>query len=609
MFAIFRRFPSIRRMCVAIFILPLMFAGGSLVEGLTEQSVGGVDSFDISQYEFSEAYRRIEEQYRRQYGLNNLPENLSRAAAEQAQSQLVSEYLIRAAVNDKNIYASDVAVANQIRTLPDFQDDAGQFSISLFNDYVVDPHAFEKEVREDLQRERLLAVLNNYPITAVRQKMAAYHHQQRIVEKSILTVTTAFNISDDDVSRYYSQNQREYAIREEADWQYIQISTGHFIDAVVPDEETLSLAYQELEDEQEGQEQRTARHIFIEGDDDEAQALANDIFRRAQAAPDTFADLAREFSQDAGSADFGGELGSIIRGDLPPTMDEALFALGIGEISPPTPVDGGFSIIKMESSSIAASEEILPADVEARAKNIIAQGQVFSFIENLQEIAHINVGSLDEVAAAASVNIQTVTAVTQNPDSARTDFFVDEDVLAQLYVREILTDGETSPAIAVNDDDYIFARAIRYQPPSVRPLPEVGADIVKLLNAHEQIAKMRAESTDGDIALPETLSWRGDYTLSFITPEAEDHAEVTQAANYEIFRTDLSGGLPAYALVAEDGAVAIFRIRQIINREPEAENIDIVTQMLDRNQSAAISNAYLRALSEIYNVYFDEVLR
>ncbi|NLP11395.1 hypothetical protein GX408_13455 [bacterium] len=71
------------------------------------------------------------------------------------------------------------------------------------------------------------------------------------------------------------------------------------------------------------------------------------IEQRLQAGED-FAALAREFSQDPGSAVAGGDLGFMGRGVLERPFEEAAFALQPGQLSPVVETRYGFHLIKME---------------------------------------------------------------------------------------------------------------------------------------------------------------------------------------------------------------------------------------------------------------------
>ncbi|MFC1490153.1 peptidylprolyl isomerase [Candidatus Latescibacterota bacterium] len=61
-----------------------------------------------------------------------------------------------------------------------------------------------------------------------------------------------------------------------------------------------------------------------------------------------FAELAKEFSQDTGSGEFGGDVGYFARGVMVPEFEEAAFSLEEGEISEIFETQFGYHIIKLE---------------------------------------------------------------------------------------------------------------------------------------------------------------------------------------------------------------------------------------------------------------------
>jgi foldase protein PrsA len=118
------------------------------------------------------------------------------------------------------------------------------------------------------------------------------------------------------------------------------------------------------------QETRTARHILIaplsasssttdastagtttttsaptQADWDAAKAKAEKIRAEIVAGAD-FAAEAKQYSDDPGTKDSGGELGTISPGDMVAGFDEAVFSLKLGEISQPVKTEYGYHIIR-----------------------------------------------------------------------------------------------------------------------------------------------------------------------------------------------------------------------------------------------------------------------
>jgi EpsD family peptidyl-prolyl cis-trans isomerase len=84
----------------------------------------------------------------------------------------------------------------------------------------------------------------------------------------------------------------------------------------------------------------TTSHIMVK-----TEAEAEAILKELQAGRD-FAELAKSKSQDTGSAEKGGDLGAIRRGQTVPEFEEAAFRLKDGEVSPVIKSEYGYHVLK-----------------------------------------------------------------------------------------------------------------------------------------------------------------------------------------------------------------------------------------------------------------------
>jgi peptidyl-prolyl cis-trans isomerase C len=119
-------------------------------------------------------------------------------------------------------------------------------------------------------------------------------------------------------------------------------------------------------------EQRCARHILFSKDQ---RAKAEEVKGQLQNGAD-FAGLAKEYSQDPGSAEQGGDLGCLGQGETVPNFEEALFNAGQGEIVGPVETEFGYHVIEVteiREQSTQPLEEVeaqiseqLSADIQAQ---------------------------------------------------------------------------------------------------------------------------------------------------------------------------------------------------------------------------------------------------
>jgi peptidylprolyl isomerase/peptidyl-prolyl cis-trans isomerase C len=126
-------------------------------------------------------------------------------------------------------------------------------------------------------------------------------------------------------------------------------------------------------------ERRTVRHILITINDDfkgnrraNARWRIENVLRRAQKAPERFAELATRHSE-CPTALNGGLVGTVRRGMLYAELDRAAFALGAGQVSPIVESENGFHIVQCVAIEPAATLSL--GEVAARIRQSLAEAK------------------------------------------------------------------------------------------------------------------------------------------------------------------------------------------------------------------------------------------
>ena len=162
-----------------------------------------------------------------------------------------------------------------------------------------------------------------------------------------------------------------------------------------------------------------------------------------------FAQLAREFSQDPGSADQGGELGLVTRGTLVPLFEEVAFSLKPGETSPIIETEFGYHIIqtigKIGQKINVRHILIIPVLSDAD------EDSVYSFARSIQDSIDTS-GDFKSFAEKFSDD-QT------SKDRGGNLGWIDASVLPIPEIAEVLPSlpvGETSPPVRTGDGYHII---------------------------------------------------------------------------------------------------------------------------------------------------------
>jgi len=82
---------------------------------------------------------------------------------------------------------------------------------------------------------------------------------------------------------------------------------------------------------------------------DAARSKAEELLSQIKQAPQSFAELAKQYSQDPGTADKGGDLGFFGRGAMVKAFEDEIFQMELEEVRGPVQTEFGFHIIKLSA--------------------------------------------------------------------------------------------------------------------------------------------------------------------------------------------------------------------------------------------------------------------
>jgi len=116
----------------------------------------------------------------------------------------------------------------------------------------------------------------------------------------------------------------------------------------------------------------------------QVMAQAGEIVRQLRAGA-SFAEMALKYSDDVGSIERGGELGTFGRGQLPPEIEGRIFSLKDGEISAPLPSRFGVHIFLVRKHGTQPLDAVKNA-IAARVRN----QNTFDRIEVLRRAAKVD---------------------------------------------------------------------------------------------------------------------------------------------------------------------------------------------------------------------------
>ena len=394
----------------------------------------------------------------------------------------------------------------------------------------------------------------------------------------------SIEVSDDDISAHYDENTSLYNNPEKVIIEYIELNIDDLKGDIEVTDADLNGYYDSNKSQWVAPEQRDASHILLSLDSDasdsdveekEAEALA--LIDRLNAG-EAFEDLAREFSDDTGSAENGGSLGEFGQGVMVPPFEEAAFSMQEGELSAPVRSDFGFHIIKLNKiiAERGKSFDEVKEEVEDLFRSEAAETRYFEVSEQLQNAAYENSDSLEPAADETGLEVETSDWV----DSTTTEGIgSNRQVLAAALSDDVLNEGLNSETVELGEFHSVVLRTLEHEPPAPKPLEEVSDDIRAVLQS-ERATEQLAELSDKIIeelnagASPEELAIANDGEYHEPVVVARSSSEVDRALVSTVFTMPKPGdsGAVYESVTTSDGNQAIIIFNGIEDSVEDADS-------------------------------------
>lgn len=482
---------------LALIILPFAFWGVDSYQksGDTGQ-LASVNGEKISVQEFDNALRQQKQRMNELAGAAFDPSVFEKPEVKHSiLDGLVSQRLLVAEARKNGLIVNDEQLAGVIGGIAAFQKD-GKFDKqqyeSALNAQNMSPLMFESRVRDELSSRQLTDAYsrNGYTSTTVADHLIRLNEQQRQIASAKFdweAFVSQTKVSDAAVASYYKDNQAEFRLPARAKVEYVVFSVESLLSQVAVDDSEIKKFYSENQAEFGTQEQRQAAHILIsvppQASDAEKQALkakAEEVLGKVKQAPASFAALAKQYSQDPGSANNGGDLGMFGRGMMVKPFEDAVFQLKVGETSGLVQSDFGFHIIRLVAIKPAKLQAL--AEVrEAIAQRLKVQKATDRFSELAEKFSNTVYEQSDSLKPAAElVGVPVRQGDWLNQGQAASGIWTDK-ALQAVFSDDVLKNKRNTAAVEVSTNMLLAARVSEYQAATVRPLNEVAASIQKNL--------------------------------------------------------------------------------------------------------------------------------
>lgn len=486
---------------LALIILPFAFWGvDSYQKSGDAGELASVNGEKISVQEFDNALRQQKQRMSELAGAGFDQSVFEKPEVKHSiLDGLVSQRLLVAEARNSGLIVNDEQLAGVIGGIAAFQKE-GKFDKqqyeSALNAQNMSPLMFESRVRDELTSRQLTDAYsrNGYASSTVADHLIRLNEQQRLIASAQFNLEAFMSqvkVTDSAIAAYYKDNQAEFQLPERAKVEYVVFSVESLLSQVAVDESEVKKYYSENQAEFGTQEQRQAAHILIslpaQASEAEKQALkakAEEVLGKVKQAPASFAGLAKQYSQDPGSASNGGDLGMFGRGMMVKSFEDAVFQLKVGETSGLVQSDFGFHIIRLSAIKPAKLQAL--ADVrEAIVQRLKVQKATDRFAELAEKFSNAVYEQSDSLKPAAElVGVPVRQGDWLNKGQAATGIWTDK-VLQAVFSDDVLKNKRNTAAVEVSSNMLLAARVAEYQAATVRPLSEVAGGIQKKLQQQQ----------------------------------------------------------------------------------------------------------------------------
>lgn len=462
-----------------------------------DQAAASVNGDDISRDELGREIERQRQRILSQMGEGADPDLIDIASLQGSVLEgLINRMLLNQAADDMRLTVAESEVDRYFRENPQFQI-GGQYDPELVRRVLSSVGHTPASFRRDFKRSLRVAQLNGAVTTTTlvtdweTRQLAALLSQTRDI--AFLSFDPAdfeaeIELDEQAVEDYYLANDADFMTTESIDVAYVSLSLAELLadESIEVSADAIEASYQESLEAFELIDERRASHILLEvnasREEAETLELAESILVRV-AQGEAFADLARELSEDPGSADQGGDLGFVSKGAFVPEFETAMWALEIGKVSQPVRSEFGVHLIVVTEARIPEYPEFdtVRDDLEATLRAEQAATLYAEQVRRMDELAFEMTDGLDDLADEFGLSVATATGITR---AEAEGVFSNPRIRKAAFSEDVLDQGYNSAVVDLGDRATVV-RLIERHLPELRPLAEVSDQISRVLVVRE----------------------------------------------------------------------------------------------------------------------------
>ncbi len=548
-----------------------------------------------------------------------------------AQQQVMMESALRQFAAKAGFVVSKEQADAFINRVPQLQQD-GHFSMDLYQALLSQrnqtPAAFLKEIQDRMVFMQVTSAIGGsaFVLPYELKETIQLIYQQRDIGYAVFdsqSFEKDINITSTDLEAYYNGHQQEFTAPAQSTIEYITLTREHIAEGLrkqpVP-KEALKALYEERKTEFTIPESRRISHILIavpenatNAERQEKKKFAQDLLERLRAGAN-FATLAKESSEDPGSAEQGGDLGVAVKGTFDPIFDDAAFAAPKDQVVGPVETPFGYHLILVTDIHAAQIEPLEEVRKELSEEWYQAETTRLydDAVKQLSDEA-FQAGS-DFQSLAKQFGLTPATMTLFQDVSANQGIGTSPQVIAAAFDKAAYEQKLNSELLQLTPDEAVVLYITQYTDSYLKPIDSVKVELEKaalqrlaLRAAETKAAEMQkaleAGTAPQEAARAHGATWQELKALQRSVHPAGLPYELVVAA----FKTPM-GEKPATTTVPMTSGVAILQILHISSgKVPTFSNTE-EERAFSENLKSQLSEFMARRDFDLYGAYASRMI-
>ena len=624
MFDFFRKHTWLLQLILGFVVLA--FVGGGVYQGYgsfmndVATTVAKVDGRKITRTEWEQAQREQIDRIRRQ--MPNVDPKLFDTPEMKRQSldAVVRERVLLVAADKLHLRITDARLQRIFASDPQFaflRNPDGSVNKEALAAQGLSSEGFAQRLRQDLSLRQVLQGVTGTvfaPLSVTNAALDAMFQQREVQVQRFATQDSVAKVAptDADIQKFYKDpgNAAQFEAPEAESIEYVVLDLDTLKKGITVSEQDLRDYYKANEKRYTVPEERRASHILIKVDAnatpaerEKAKAKAQELLAEVKKNPAAFADLARKYSDDPGSAEKGGDLDFFGRGGLAAKpLEDAAFALKPGEIGDLIKSDFGYHIVQLTAvrgGQTRGFESVRP-EIEREVTAQLAQKRFSEAAVAFTNMVYEQPDSLKPVADKFKLELRTAQNVTRVPAPGATGALANPKFLDALFGVDAIRNKRNTEAIEIAPGAMVSGRVVKYEAAHQLPLADVHAKVRERLVTLQAAALARTLGAARLVELraaPASVMPEAAITVS----RAQPHD--LQGALLDAILKAPTAKLPTYVGVdLGDKGYAVAKIDRVLGRD--ALTADPARAQAEYAQAwgNAESQAYYVALKQRFDV-------